>query len=257
MKKALTWIGTVIGTSAVLALIFGALERREEPRTIATTGECLTTAPRDKTAITLRVTTLDKSAATSMKMATAKIAEITEYLKTQNVQMQTTQFNSYEKTEWNREEQKSVTLGIETTIAVEVSANSIETIEKQLSKLDKYPFQITQININYDGTLFIPISKINALRRDLFEKLENEVCNLYKHGYKEISLSRKENLMKGDNVNLSFYTNNLKHLEIIEGVKRVYLEIPPKDDSLILSDENYNLNYSTWCALWASFFFKF
>ena len=51
---------------------------------------------------------------------------------------------------------------------------SAETIEKQLSKLDKYPFQITQININYDGTLFIPISKINELRRNLFEKLENE-----------------------------------------------------------------------------------
>ena len=49
--------------------------------------------------------------------------------------------------------------------------------------------------------------------------------------------------MKGDNVNFSFYTNNLKHLEIIEGVKRVYLEIPPPDDSLILDDGNYNLNY--------------
>ncbi len=134
MKKSLTWIGTVIGTAAVLALIFGALERKSEPRTIATTGECLTTAPRDKTAITLRVTTLDKSAATSMKMATAKVAEITEFLKTQDVQMQTTQFNSYEKTEWNRDEQKSVTLGIETTIAVEVSANNIETIEKILTQ---------------------------------------------------------------------------------------------------------------------------
>lgn len=134
MKKALIWVGTVIGTAAVLALIFGALERREEPRTIATTGECLATAPRDKTAITLRVTTLDKSAAASMKMATAKVAEITEYLKNQDVQMQTTQFNSYEKTEWNRDEQKSVTLGIETTIAVEVSANNIETIEKILTQ---------------------------------------------------------------------------------------------------------------------------
>lgn len=134
MKKTLTWIGTVIGTSAVLALIFGALERRPEPRTIATAGECLTTAPRDKTAITLRVTTLDKSAATSMKMATAKVAEITEFLKNQDVQMQTIQFNSYEKTEWNRDEQKSVTLGIETTIAIEVSANNIETIEKVLTQ---------------------------------------------------------------------------------------------------------------------------
>lgn len=134
MKKSLTWIGTVIGTAAVLALIFGALERKSEPRTIATTGECLTTAPRDKTAITLRVTTLDKSAAVSVKMATAKVAEITEFLKTQDVQMQTTQFNSYEKTEWNRDEQKSVTLGVETTIAVEVSANNIETIEKILTQ---------------------------------------------------------------------------------------------------------------------------
>ena len=134
MKKTLTWIGTVIGTAAILALIFGALERREEPRTIAVDGQCLTTAPRDKTAITLRVTTLDKSAATSMKMATAKVAEITDFLKNQDVQMQTTQFNSYEKTEWNRDEQKSVVLGIETTIAIEVSANNIETIEKVLTQ---------------------------------------------------------------------------------------------------------------------------
>lgn len=134
MKKTLIWIGTVIGTAAVLALVFGALERRGDIRTIATVGECLTTAPRDKTAITLRVTTLDKSAATSMKMATAKVAEITEFLKNQNVQMQTTQFSSYEKTEWNSDERKSVTLGIETTIAVEVSADNIETIEKVLTQ---------------------------------------------------------------------------------------------------------------------------
>lgn len=120
---------------------------------------------------------------------------------------------------------------------------SVETIEKQLSKLDKYPFQITQININYDGTLFIPISKINELRRNLFEKLGNEVNNLYKHEYKPIALNKTKNTIKKDNVNFSFYTNNLKHLEDIEGVKRVYLEIPPQDDSLVLKDENHNLNY--------------
>lgn len=134
MKKVLAWIGTVIGTAAILALIFGAIERKEEPRTIAVNGECLTTAPRDRIAITLRVTALDKSAATSMKMATAQVSDITEYLKTQDVEMQTTQFNSYEKTEWNREEQKSVSLGIETTIAIEVSASNIETIEKILTQ---------------------------------------------------------------------------------------------------------------------------
>ena len=120
---------------------------------------------------------------------------------------------------------------------------SIDTIKKQLSKLDKYPYQITQININYDGTLFIPISKINELRRNLFEKLEREVQNLFKHPYKEIKLNPFENNKKEDAINISFYTNNLNHLEKLKGVKRVYLEIPTNDDSLILSEDDYNLNY--------------
>ena len=134
MKKSFVWVGSVIGTGAVLALVFGWLEQPRDVRTVSVSGECLTTAPKDRTAITLRVTTLDTSAAVSMKQATAKVAEITEYLKKQDVQMQTTDFNSYEKTEWNRELQKSETLGIETSIAVEVSADNIDTIEKILTQ---------------------------------------------------------------------------------------------------------------------------
>lgn len=123
--------------SFILVLVgvsFWGISRNDIPHTIAVNGECLTTAPRDKTAITLRVTTLADSAAQSMRDATAQMAEITEYLKTLPVQLQTTQFNSYEKTEWNRDEQKSVVLGIETTIAVEVSANSVDEIEQLLSQ---------------------------------------------------------------------------------------------------------------------------
>ena len=134
MKKALIWAGSVIGVGAVLALLFGWVDKPDTPRVISVNGECLTTAPKDRTAITLRVTTLDKSAATSMKMATDKINEITKFLKTQDVQMQTTEFNSYERSEWNRELEKSVVLGTETTIAVEVSADNIETIEKILTQ---------------------------------------------------------------------------------------------------------------------------
>ncbi|WP_405305838.1 U32 family peptidase [Methanobrevibacter sp.] len=119
---------------------------------------------------------------------------------------------------------------------------SADTIKKQLLKLDKYPFEITQININYDGTLFIPISRINELRRNLLEKLERETVNSYKHKNKRIILDKKKSTSKGE-VNFSFYTNNLNHLKNIEGVKRVYLEIPPHDDSLTIKDENYNLNY--------------
>ena len=139
MKKTLIWIGTVIGTAAVLALVLGAIERRDIPKTISVTGECLTTAPKDKTAITLRVTTLAPTSIESVQSATTKSAEITDYLKNMPVEMQTTQFNSYEKTEWNRDEQKSITLGIETTIAIEISADNIETIEEVLGVFSGVP----------------------------------------------------------------------------------------------------------------------
>lgn len=135
MKKTLIWIASVIGAAAVVVLAWTfCMSYQTGPRTVAVSGECLTTAPKDRTAITLRVRALDMNAAVSMKMASAKMSEITAFLKTLDVEMQTTQFDSYEKTEWDRNEQKSVTLGIETNIAVEVSASKMETIEVVLAK---------------------------------------------------------------------------------------------------------------------------
>ena len=134
MKKTLALTAGIIGAAAILDVIFGILDKPTEIRKINVSGECLTSVPKDRTAITLRVTTLDKNAAKSMKMATDKMAEITDYLKTIDVKMQTTEFNSYEKTEWNHELQKSVGLGIETRIAVEVSAENPEIIEGLLNK---------------------------------------------------------------------------------------------------------------------------
>ena len=78
--------------AAVLALAFGTLERRATPRTVAVTGECLTTAPRDNTAITLRVTTLAPTAVGSMRAATVQMSEITEYLKKLPVEMNENRF---------------------------------------------------------------------------------------------------------------------------------------------------------------------
>lgn len=133
MKKQLV----ILFTCLVLGAIFVELTKDLTPtevRKVNVSGECLTSVPKDRTAITLRVTTLDKNAAVSMKMATEKMAEITDYLKTIDVKMQTTEFNSYEKTEWNHELQKSENLGIETRIAVEVSAKNPELIESILNK---------------------------------------------------------------------------------------------------------------------------
>ncbi|MBE6504865.1 MAG: U32 family peptidase [Methanobrevibacter millerae] len=105
---------------------------------------------------------------------------------------------------------------------------SQETIKKQLSKLDNYPYQITQINMNYDGSLFIPIKEINKIRRELFEGLASEINKLYENKKEKIKLT-KNNSKRNDEIAFSYYTNNLEDLSEISGVKRVYLEIPQTD----------------------------
>lgn len=94
-----------------------------------------------------------------------------------------------------------------------------ETIEKQLSKLDNYPFEITQINMNYDGSLFIPIKEINKIRRELFEGLESEIHKLYENKKEKINLRQIE-MKRSDEISLSYYTNNLDDLKEIADVKR-------------------------------------
>jgi uncharacterized protein YggE len=139
MKKTLTIAAGIIATAAVLDLIFGVFNKPSEVRKINVNGECLTSVPKDRTAITLRVTTLDTNAAVSMKQATEKMAAITDYLKTLDVKMQTTEFESFEKSEWNHVTQKSEKLGIETRIAVEVSADNQELIETILNRFAGQP----------------------------------------------------------------------------------------------------------------------
>lgn len=132
-KKAWWTVGCVAAAIAVAAVAYNR-GRATNVRTIAVNGECLATVPKDRTAITLRVVALNKSAAASMRAATTQVAEITDFLKELDVKMQTTQFNSYEKTEWDRNAQKSISLGIETTISVEVSADNIDVIERVLNQ---------------------------------------------------------------------------------------------------------------------------
>ncbi len=126
-------------TLCVLVLGRWAIDGLATPRTITVGGDCLTSAPKDRTAITLRIRVLDKSAANSMKIASTKAAAINEYLKTLDVKVQTSEFNSYEKTEWNHVTQKSEDLGIETVIALDVSATNIDTIEKVLTQFAGQP----------------------------------------------------------------------------------------------------------------------
>ena len=164
MKKSTIWI---LGIGLVVLGCFYFAPKTHG--TVSTNGECLTTAPRDRIAVTLRVTTLNKNALQSMRDATAKIAEINSYLAGLDVRAQTTEFNSYEKSEWNHTTQKSVNLGTETTIAVEVSADNMDVIEQILNQFAGQP------NI-YVGNLQMFTSQ-ETLKPIMEECLESAVKN--------------------------------------------------------------------------------
>lgn len=128
-----TWI-IVFAIVAAFVLGWRTIGVFSISNTITVNGECLTSAPKDRTAITLRISVTDKSAAKSMNDASAKAKEINDYLKTLDVRVQTSEFNSYEKSEWNNAIHKSEFVGIETTIALDVSASNIDIIEEVLTK---------------------------------------------------------------------------------------------------------------------------
>ena len=68
--------------------------------------------------------------------------------------------------------------------------------------------------------------------------------SLYSNKKVKINLENEGNALKTDQYSLSYYTNNLTDLDKINNVKRVYLEIPPEDPSVInQSREEYNINY--------------
>lgn len=137
ISRTVIWLG-VIAAIALIAMFAIHTAKRFIPAAdqsvVATNGECLTSVPKDRTAITLRVRFLDKNSATSMKIASVKMSEITRFLSTLDIEMQTTDFSSYERTEWNQVEQRSESLGYETSIAVEASAESMAVIETILEK---------------------------------------------------------------------------------------------------------------------------
>ena len=52
MKRTLTITTGIIGVAAILDLVFGVFEKPKEIRKINVSGECLTSVPKDRTAIT-------------------------------------------------------------------------------------------------------------------------------------------------------------------------------------------------------------
>ncbi len=111
-----------------------------------------------------------------------------------------------------------------------------EDIRKKLCKLGDYVYEASDINIQMDEDLFVPISEINKLRRDAIERLNGERLKVERLGkkevefkkldvlttnYKSIVVSSEEDIRNSSSYD-RFYTNNFSLFQKYMKDKDIY-----------------------------------
>lgn len=114
-----------------------------------------------------------------------------------------------------------------------------EKIEKQLSKTGGTPFYIDEIKFhNMPDNLFIPISELNQIRREVLSQAQDLLLNHYTPTKKSVKATRKKlnkfyedyesfnNFSKKKNLKISLFIDNLDQLKSISGfdLKRIYFD---------------------------------
>lgn len=130
-------------------------------------------------------------------------------------------------------------------VAVEAIKNPItkERIIEQINKLGGTPFEFNKISVDLDDNLYIPsISKLNQLRRDCIEKLEeilieriNRRCNIK---LPDFNNQMFENLQSKTSVLLNNLNINFNYSEL-KNIDRLYIPLKyfykPEYNSLLLN----------------------
>ncbi|MCL2758486.1 MAG: SIMPL domain-containing protein [Alphaproteobacteria bacterium] len=104
--------------------------------TVLTSGECIASVERDRTAITVRVTVVDPDAASSLRRAKAAygiVAEYTQSIDDDTMEMQTARFDSHERNRWDHNRQEEIFVGFETNIELVISSDRRDKIEEVMS----------------------------------------------------------------------------------------------------------------------------
>ena len=141
VKRGVSWGFVSLVLLAVIGGILWSTRPAPISRQISVNGECLGQVEKDKTAVSLRTTVLNKNAGESMVRAQQIAVMLTDAAKSLNdpeLNIQTVRFDSYEKNEWNTAAQRSEFVGFETTITTEFSTKDRKTIERILTAVAGY-----------------------------------------------------------------------------------------------------------------------
>lgn len=132
----------------IVAILGSFFMKPNSNNTVNVSGTCSKKVNKDRVSIILNVKNLDKDGSIASQKSNKTYNAISQYvaeLKKQypEIEMETTEYNTYEKKEWNQNLKKNETLGIETIIGLEITAPKMEIVSnilKEVSKLkDVYP----------------------------------------------------------------------------------------------------------------------
>lgn len=129
------------------------------------------------------------------------------------------------------------------TINVEKALNSPtsnDRIKEQLMKTGETPYLVTDINLEIDDNIFIPIKELNEMRRNVLDHLTELRCKVEDIQEKEVSFPKLD--IKPTKF-LTILVNTEKELlDAVNKYDRVY--ITKKDVFLKYKDKHLNIYYS-------------
>ncbi len=109
-------------------------------------------------------------------------------------------------------------------------AMEIEKIQKSITQLGNTPFLINEMEVDYDGIAFMPLSLLKQMRREAVTELEEKIKSSYRRKVngKVIYINREKDNSKKEkkNIEIAVRVQNKQQEEIVRkyGIKKVYYE---------------------------------
>ena len=129
------------------------------------------------------------------------------------------------------------------TITVEKALNSptsSERIKEQLTKTGETPYLVTNINLEIDDDIFIPIKELNEMRRNILDKLTELRCKVDSIIEKDVEFPKLD--IKPTSFLTILVNSEEELLDSVNKYDRIY--ITKKDIFLKYKDKYMNIYYS-------------
>ena len=135
----------VIFVSLIALIATGVMKynNNNDNKIINVSGECSKKVVKDRMSIILKVKNLDKDASLATSKSTMTYNKISDYVMELQkqyplIELETTEFNTYDKTEWNQELKKNVKLGVESVIGLEIISPDMKLLSDILQEVSKF-----------------------------------------------------------------------------------------------------------------------